>query len=225
MEINKIYNMDCLEGLKQLEDKSVDLIVTDPPYGMNFQSSHRKEKHIKIKNDNNLEWLDDLFFQLNRILKDNSLCYCFCSFHNIEKFMINIKKYINIKNILIWVKNNTSMGDLAGDYAPKYEFIIFISKGRKILNGKRDSNILKFSKTKNEHHPTEKPLNLIKYLISKSSKEGDIVLDCFMGSGTTAVACKELGRNYIGFELEKKYCDIAEARLKEVNNKKLKEWF
>jgi len=114
-------------------------------------------------------------------------------------------------------KNNTGMGDLYGDYAPKYEMIIFCSNGSKKLNGSRDSNILKAKRTTNENHPTEKPVDLISYLIEKSSQENDIVLDTFAGSFSTAKACKETKRNFICFEIEGSYCRTAKKLLEGVN--------
>lgn len=107
---------------------------------------------------------------------------------------------------MIWEKNNTGMGDLEGDYAPKYEMILFCSNGSKKLNGGRDANILKAKRTGNENHPTEKPVNLISYLIEKSSNENDIVLATFTGSFSTAQACKQKKRNFICFEIEEEYC-------------------
>ena len=134
MELNKIYNMDCLEFMKTLPDKCIDLVLTDPPYGMSFQSNHRTVKHEKIVNDNNLDWLPDFIKESYRLLKDNTHAYFFCSFHNVDVFKQEIEKYFEVKNILVWVKNNTGMGDLEGDYAPQYEFCIYSRKGNRKLN-------------------------------------------------------------------------------------------
>lgn len=106
------------------------------------------------------------------------------------------------------------MGDLFGDYAPSYEMILYCNNGNKEFNNGRDSNILRTSRTNNENHPTEKPVNLMKYLIEKSTKEGDLVLDTFAGSFTTAKACIETNRNYICCDIEKKYCENAEKLIK-----------
>ena len=129
-DIELIYG-DCFELNKQIEDESIDLIVTDPPYGMSFQSGYRKVKHTIIANDQNLIWLPEWFKSRYRILKDNSHAYVFCSFHHIDAFKTQAQNAgFIVKNILIWHKNNTGMGDLTGDYAPKYEFILFLNKGR-----------------------------------------------------------------------------------------------
>lgn len=203
MPVSEVYNEDCRETLKRMKQHTIDLIVTDPPYGMDFQSGHRKVKHNKITHDDNLEWMGEVFRQCYRVLKPNCHSYFFCSFHNVDTFLIKLKLAgFSVKNILIWHKNNTGMGDLEGDYAPQYEFIIFCSNGAKKLNGRRDSNIVKFSRTNNTLHPTEKPVDLIRYLIIKSSNEGDVVFDPFLGSGTTISACIKEKRQYIGSEID-----------------------
>ena len=209
----RIQNVDWEVGIKEVADKSVDLLVTDPPYGMEFQSNHRKVKHKIIQNDNNLDWLVGWIDELKRVMKDEAHLYIFCSWHNVEVFKYLVGKKFNVKNILIWEKNNTGMGDLDGDYAPKYEMVLFCSNGVKKLKGGRDSNILKADKTQNENHPTEKPLNLIQYFINKSSNIGDLVLDTFGGSCVTAIASKQLQRDCICFEIEESYCKKAMARL------------
>ena len=213
--LNKVIQGDCLEVMKNIPDKSIDLVLTDPPYGMEFRSNHRKEKYEKIENDNNLIWLEDFLKESYRVLKDNTHIYIYCSFHNIDIFKQEVSKLFEVKNILVWVKNNTGMGDLEGDYAPQYEFCIYARKGNKKLNRGRDSNILYFDKTGNINHPTEKPVSLMGFLIKKSTDENDTVLDCFLGSGTTAVACKQLKRNFIGIEINEKYCEIARQRLRQ----------
>jgi len=209
----EIINEDWQIAIQQLANNCVDLVVTDPPYGMEFQSNFRKTKHKSIQNDDNLDWLGGWVKELKRVCKDEAHLYIFCSWHNIDKFKAEVGAYFKVKNILIWEKNNTGMGDLEGDYAPKYEMILFCSNGQKKLNGGRDSNILKARRTGNEKHPTEKPINLISYLIEKSSNKGDLVLDTFGGSCGTAIASRQLERNCYCFEIEADYCKVARERL------------
>ena len=142
--------------------------------------------------------------------------YIFCSWHNIDKFKSEIQKFIKIKNILIWNKNNFGSGDLFSDYAPKYENIIFCNPRNKPLNGKRIANVLNYAKTLNELHPTEKPINLFSLLIEKSSNENELILDCFSGSGTTAIACHNLKRRFICIEKDVEYYKKSVERLKAV---------
>ncbi len=206
---------DALTLMGGLPAGSIDMILTDPPYGISFQSNHRTEKHKKITGDNNIEWLDGWAAELFRIAADNTAHYVFCSFHNIEHFKSALGRFFNLKNILIWEKNNTSMGDLKGDFAPKYEMIIFMHKGRRLINGSRDANILKFSRTLNKLHPTQKPVDLLEYLICKFSSAGDVVFDPFMGSGSTGVACARTGRKFIGIERDDEYFKTAVRRASE----------
>jgi len=200
--------------MKELPDKSIDLLLTDVPYGMNFRSNYRKEKYKHIENDDNLNWLPEWCKQVKRIVKDNAHLYIFCSWHNVDIFKQEIEKYIKVKNILIWVKNNTGMGDLVNDYAPKYEMILFCNPNNKPLNDGRDSNILYFNRTNNINHPTEKPVDMMSYLIRKSTKEGDLVLDTFAGSCPVAIACHNLKRNFICIEKDKDYYETSVERLR-----------
>ena len=100
----EIKNIDWEVGIKEVADKSVDLLLTDPPYGMEFQSNYRKVKHKSIQNDNNLDWLVGWVDELKRVMKDEAHLYIFCSWHNIEVFKYIVGKKFNVKNILIWEK-------------------------------------------------------------------------------------------------------------------------
>lgn len=207
---------DCLELMKNIPDKSIDLILTDSPYGFGYQSNMKKNKDLPMFYDRNTSWLNEWLYLANKLLKDDGHLYMFAPVQKIDEFKQKIENFFIIKNILVWDKNGFGMGDLYGQYAPSYEFIIFAVKeqGRK-LNGKRERDVLSFKKVKPEFHPTQKPIELLEYLIQKSTNEADTVLDSFMGSGTTGVACKKLNRNFIGIELDKKYFEIAKKRIYE----------
>lgn len=214
--MNRVIQGDCLEVMKDIPDKSVDCIITDPPYGMNYQSSRRTatEKFKKIENDNNIDWFPEFIKECYRVLKDNSHIYIFCNDYNISKFR-DLQESVGFKNkrTLVWVKNNHTSGDLLGDYANKTEFINYAQKGRRLLNGGRDTNVLNFSRVSKLEHPTQKPVDLNEYLIRKSTNENDTILDPFAGSGTTGVACKNLNRNYILIEISPEYIEIINKRL------------
>ena len=214
----ELWQGDCLELMKNIPDGSVDLVLTDPPYGMAFKSNYRKEKYNEIQNDKSLEWLERYISECYRVLKNNSAIYCFCSWHNVDVFKQTIEKKFKIKNILIWEKNNTSMGDLKASYAPKYEMIIFAHKGRKLLNGFRYADIIKANRTGNKLHPTEKPVDLLELFIKNSSDENAVVFDGFMGSGSCGVACVNTNRRFIGIELDEGYFNIAKKRIEEAVN-------
>jgi site-specific DNA-methyltransferase (adenine-specific) len=210
---------DCLERMKDIPDGSVDMVLTDPPYGMSFRSNYRKNRYEGIKNDEGLDWLDDFVCQLYRVCTSGSAQYVFCSFHNVDLFKQAFQRKFKVKNILVWEKNNTSMGDLKGDFAPKVEFILFMHKGRSLIRGKREPNIFRFSRTGNNLHPTEKPVDMCEYLISKFSDENDSIFDPFMGSGTTGLAAANTNRNFIGIEIDSEYFSIAESRINEARTK------
>ena len=209
-----IYNDDCLKVMNKMNDKCVDLIVTDPPYLMNFQSNHRKDKYDKIKNDVNAhDLISDYLKECHRILKDNTAIYCFCSWHNIDFFKQEFQKHFTLKNIIVWNKNNTSMGDLKGSYAPKHEFVLFGHKGRRLMNGYRYPDVLDAKRTGNKLHPTQKPTELLDIFITTSSNEGDLVFDGFMGSGSTGESALRNNRSFCGCELESIYFNTASERL------------
>lgn len=214
--IGQVMNADCLEVMKMIPDKAIDLVLTDPPYGMDYLSSWRKDKYKKIQGDTDLWWLDEVLLQCYRILKDNTHCYIFCNDYAISE----IRKAAEVvgftaKRALVWVKNNHTSGDLLGDFGNKTEFIIFLHKGRRELNGHRDTNVLLFDRVECDNHPTKKPQELMNYLLLKSTEVGDLVFDGFSGSFTTARACKDLGRRWICCDLEEEYCAIGEERLRQ----------
>lgn len=213
MPTAQLLQGDCLELMEEIPDESVDLVLTDPPYGMGFQGNYRAKKYSKIENDTCLDWVNKLVQECWRVLKPNSALYLFCSWHKVDVFKRAIEKWFKIKNILIWEKNNTSMGDLKGSYAPKYEMIIFAHKGRRELNGFRYPDILTAKKTGNKLHPTQKPVELLKIFVNSSSSTGETVLDPFMGSGSTGVACVNTERNFIGIELDSVYFKTAKERI------------
>ena len=240
LELNKINCMDCLEGMKQLEDNSVDLVVTDPPYEVNY---NEKSKHLsrlgksgdkQIKRDETFIDViidyDKLAKEWFRILIDNSHCYIFCGDKQLVKWSVAmVKQGFKQPQVLVWKKDKTTFDMTMGYKFPENkEFILFFQKGWKKLNGyqierKEFRSCLNFkSDGKTDLHSCAKPERLIKFLIKLSSKKDDLVLDTFMGSGTTGYVAKQLNRNFIGFEISEEYCKIANERLQQGN---LKEWF
>lgn len=205
-----LYNADCFDVMKGMPDKAFDCVITDPPYGIDFQSHRRKEKYDKIANDNDLSFLDGLNAELYRLMKDDSHIYQFCAFKTIDKFKVSFEKYFELKNIIIWNKGNFGTGNY---YRYKYEFCLFGVKGDKKLNSHAVADVIDCDGTNNKLHPTQKPTQLIKVFVEQSTKEGDSVLDPFMGSGTTGEVCKALGRDFTGIEINPEYFEIAENRI------------
>ncbi|HET8379823.1 TPA: site-specific DNA-methyltransferase [Streptococcus pneumoniae] len=218
MEIDKIIKKDVLEVMATIPDNKIDLIVTDPPYLINYKTNWRKEKHKfsnVIKNDNNPELIKECY----RILKDDTAIYIFCSFDKVDFFKKEIEKYFSVKNIIIWRKNNHTAGDLEAQFGKQYEMIILANKGRKKFNGERLTDVWDFKRVSSDKllHQNQKPIELIKRCIVKHSDVGDIVFDGFMGSGTTALAALETDRHFIGAEIDGYYFGIAEERIKNHN--------
>ncbi len=204
-DYNKLIKGDCLKEIPKLEDESVDCVIIDPPYGIEYQSNYRKEKYDYIQDDNKntFELLDkSLKLVLNK-MKKNSHIYVFTSWKVIEKVKPIIEKYFELKNCIVWNKNNWGMGDLKNNYAEKYELILFASKGKRPLYAEtRPLNVIDCERADTEEHPTKKPLNLLKQLIINSTKPKELVLDYFAGSGSTLDASKESGRRWIGIEVK-----------------------
>lgn len=201
----EMYCGDCLEIMPTIPDGSIDMVLTDPPYGMAYQSSRRTDKYRKIKNDTNLNWLPDLLGQCYRVLKDDTACFFFCSWHHLDTFIREIKNVFRLKNVLVWDKGAHTSGDLSGNFGTRTEFIIFCTKGRPLLQSKRPHNILRYGRTRNELHPTQKPVDLLGFLIRQFLPSGSIVLDPYSGSGSTGVACANSKARYLGVEVDVDY--------------------
>lgn len=144
------------------------------------------------------------------------LCIYFAIVIKSNTLNFNWKKSgFKIKNIIVWVKNNWTAGDTKAAFGKQYEFIILANKGRKFFNGKRLTDVWFYDRVsgKKQLHQNQKPLSLIEQCILKHSDKNEIVLDPFMGSGTTGVACVNTNRRFIGMELDKQYFDIAKERI------------
>lgn len=218
--LSSIYLGNALNVLGMLPDNSVDLILTDPPYGINYMSRSKSLPLTKISNDKGDEaykLLDEALAIAHNKLKPDRHVYIFTNWQAFEGMAPIVRKYFKLKGALAWIKNNRTRGDLKGNYGYQYEMVLYAHKGRRWLFGKRDSDVLYFDKVPTQYmqHPTEKPIRLMEYLIGKSTDEGEVVLDMFMGSGSTCVAAKNMGRRYIGIEMEPTWFEVAKKRLED----------
>jgi site-specific DNA-methyltransferase (adenine-specific) len=215
----KIILGDAVVELQKLANESVDCLITDPPYGIDYSSNRREvnEDLGGIVNDQEsaFELLDDVMAVVEKKLKPNSHLYIFTSWKVYPQFERIISKYFEIKNVLVWDKENHGSGDLDSNYGEQYELIIFATNGRRFLNGTRPSNILRYGKVYLQKHPTQKPTDLLEALIDKSTKEGELVVDPFMGSGSTCKAAKNMGRTYLGIELDERWYKLAQEVINE----------
>lgn len=224
--MNKLINGDAVEFMKTLEDESIDLIITDPPYKVTARGSSggtggMLTKEINKKGNvftHNFIKIQDWLPELYRLLKDGSHCYIMTNNKNLLEYLNEITKQgFKIYKVLIWDKGNSITNMY---YMDSHEYIIFCRKGRaKKINNCGSKSILSIpnKKTKDENgknlHDTEKPVELMKILVENSSQVGELVLDPFVGVGATAIACKELDRQYIGVELDEHYYNIAVNRI------------
>jgi len=217
MKHNQFYNLPFDVGCGQLEDESAQVVVTDPPYGIAYHSNHYKDKnpHAPVTNDWNFQ-IAPLFRQLGRVLRDGGAAYVFSRWDVYPLWMPAIVSTgLKLSNVIVWVKNNHSAGDLTGNFGGKYEVILFLTKGRHRIRGKRFTNVWEADRVVHTKllHPTQKPVSLYQRAIEASSDEGDLVIDPCCGSGTIGEAARSCGRRFIGFDLDPKMVVISQSRL------------
>lgn len=207
----ELYLGDCLEIMPLLG--KVDAVVTDPPYGVSFQSNRREEKYKKIENDTELTWLPKISNLTYEVLKDNSVMISFYGWPHIDQFMTTWKTSgFEPKSHFVWVKNNIGCGWFT---RPQHESAYLLAKGKPNKPKIAPSNVLNADMTGNEYHPTQKPVTLLERLIKPYTQENETILDPFMGSGTTGIACAKMGRKFIGIEIDENYFNIACKRIEE----------
>ena len=222
----KLICGECVEQLKLLDDNSIDLIVTDPPYKVTSRGSagnsggmlqKKINKRGQVFVHNNID-CSEYAPEFYRVLKDGSHCYVMTNHVNLIKMLNTFTNCgFHFIKCLIWDKGNKIMGQY---YMSQFEYIMFFRKGKGIkINHCGTSDILSYPniKTKDENgnnlHDTEKNVDLMEVLVNNSSKEGEIVLDPFMGIGSTGIAAVRNNREFIGIELDPKYYDIAVQRI------------
>jgi len=213
----RLIQGDCLDVLRTLEPDSVDAVVTDPPYGIGYHSNHYKGKnpHAPVTNDWNFQV--GLFLQeCSRVLKDGGAMYLFCRWDVTPLWLPYVGRAgLKVKTVVAWVKDNWSAGDLNGCFGNQYEQILFITKGRHLLRGRRWSNVWEFPRVPAAKmlHPTQKPVPLLERAIQASTDEGDFVVDCFAGSGSTGEAAQRTGRKCLLSDIDPKMLAISARRL------------
>lgn len=248
--INEIYNEDCLSGIKRIEDNSIDLILTDPPYclGKDYGNDSDK-KNPKEYLEWTYKWIDSAIPKL----KNNGSMYVFLSWQYSPEIFSYIKSKMTMINEIIWDRRVPSMGGSTRKFSSVHDNIGFFVKNkqyyfdidairipydeetkkartRSIFVGKKWLEVgynpkdvwvnsrLHKQDPEREEHPTQKPLAIIDRIVRASCPRGGIVLDPFMGSGTTAISCIRNERKYVGFEMNKDYYKIIQKRILRENN-------
>jgi adenine-specific DNA-methyltransferase len=206
--VNRIIPGDCVEVMRQLPSGSVDLIVTDPPYLVGYTSRDGR----RIANDQTDEWLVPAATQMYRVLKYNRFCVSFYGWNKVDVFFAAWKAAgFHAVGHLVWVKPYHSN---SGFVRYSHEEAYLLTKGVPDTPPILLRDVLDWQYTGNPFRPTQKPVMAILPLIMAFSRLRDIVLDPFCGSGTTAVAAKQLGRRYIGIEIDPTYARQADERVR-----------
>jgi len=226
------------ENVKTLmNDREADMILTDPPYNVDLGAINKAKvtlapnrykgantsdiKNDKMDNEKFIEFLTLAFKNINRCLKEGRAFYIFQSATCTYEFLEAMKKAeLKLRQQLIWVKNSLCLG--LSDYQWRHEPVLYGWKegaAHYFINNRKETTVLEFDKpTKNEEHPTMKPVDLLCRLIKNSSKENDIILDLFGGSGSTLIAAEQTQRICYMMELDPKYCDVIVKRWETLTN-------
>jgi DNA modification methylase len=207
---------DCLSVMEGLADGSVDAVIADPPYGARRPPARRaaSDRFAEVQNNDGVygEWLKEAF----RVTKDGGAIYVFVCWDKLEEWkQLMARAGFRVRSCIVWNKDIHGLADLETCWAPCHEMILFAAKGRHVLRGSRPVDVIHVTRVLPQklRHPYEKPVHLITKLIRPSTPDDGVVLDPFMGSGTTGVACAALGRRFIGIELDPAYYEMARRRI------------
>lgn len=213
-----LYLGDCLEVMKSMPDKSVDAVITDPPYGIGYASAwrtHKEDRFAIIEGDKTLDlsWVK----LASKLSKDVSCLFCFCRWDVENYFDVAISLDWKLASQVIWDRGIHGLGDLTGQYAPCHDVCWFATHGDYVFPSHRPKSVYRIDRlSANELlHPTQKPAPLMSKIITDLTRVGDTILDPFMGSGTTGVACVQTGRKFIGIEIDQNYFNVACKRIKD----------
>jgi len=215
-----------------MNGKKAGMLFTDPPYGVSYEGGHNEKKREKLKNDElSDESLSDLFYQplniaINFTEDDAAFYVWFASGKSIETFAAFAKLPLTLRAVIQWYKVKSGLGAFMSQYIPNCEPCIYAHKAKKApkwFGPTDEKTVWELPKEKtNEFHPTQKPVALPARAIKNSSHSADIVLDLFVGSGSTLIAAEQLGRTCYGMELSPQYCDVIVERWQNLTGEKAK---
>jgi len=230
--INKIILGDCLEVMKDIPNESIDLILTDPPYNISQKKKIFRDYRSGKRSDISFDYgcwdydfnIEPFLIETKRILKPFGQWLVFSSEQLFGKYREWFQNNGHFKQLIIWEITNPLPQFRKCGYRQATQLILWAYKIKppvkdqhfNFLTQKEMRNIFKYplcGGNERTKHPTQKPLQLIEHLIKIHSRENDIILDPFFGSGTTCVACVKLGRRYIGIEKDEEYFKIANERI------------
>lgn len=231
----RIENGDCIRVMETIEDNIVDLVITDPPYNLSVFMNSRDTNLSKMRDnffgasgwddmeyDDWVDHMDSFFKHAYRLLKKGGAMIVFMSIIKIESIIALAKKYgFYYKTTGIWHKTNPMPRNMNLHFVNSNECWIYFIKDKKTgtFNNKTleldfiETSVTSAREKRFGKHPTQKPIKLMEHFIRLLSNDGDLILDPFLGSGSSAVAAKRLGRNFIGIELNKEYYNLAKKRV------------
>lgn len=229
---SELINGDCLTELYKLDDNSVDLVITSPPYNKNYWTRNKEQGSWKrvihydsfsdnLKPEDYVQQQREVLTELKRIIKPTgSIFYNHIDiFHKHNTIHPSYIYDFDVKQVIVWDRSNTPK--LSKEYfLPTTEWIFWLKKDRASVpffdKSKCDhkKNIWRINKESNSEHPAPFPIELVDNILLSCSKEGDVILDPYMGSGTTAISCNKHNRNFIGIEISQNYIDMTKKRLK-----------
>jgi DNA modification methylase len=212
-QMNKITAGNCIELMKQMVSDSVELTLTDIPYDVVNRDSNGLRNFDKTNADDKTFDLDVFVAEVVRVTKGS--IYIFCSTEQVSFLRAELIKYGLSTRLCIWEKTNPSPVNGQYLWLSGVECCVYGKKKKAVFNEHCKNTVWRYPVVRKQLHPTQKPLDLFRYLVKVSSSVGDIVFDPCVGSGTTLVAAKLEGRQYLAFELSEEYAAIAKKRIEE----------
>jgi site-specific DNA-methyltransferase (adenine-specific)/modification methylase len=228
-----LINGDCFEKMKDIPDNSIDLILCDPPYNLaNYSTGNMKFDWRAEINNNVAKWDEkplnpfDLVDEFKRIISPKGNIFIFCSYNLLGKFHEAFDSEFDTFQFMVWHKTNPVPNIRKSSFLNSCELIVCLWNKGHTWNFSKQNEMHNFieapicmgtERLKNPKHPTQKPVKILKHIINIASNPDDVVLDMFMGVGSTGVAAKMLGRKFIGIEIEKEYFNAAKKRIESVN--------
>lgn len=208
--MQRLVKGDAMLKLRSVQTESAQLVLTDPPYGIGYQSWNG----TRIANDEHpfIWWMHEAF----RVCKPGGGILCFTRWDIQDSFKLALESAgFKIRSQVVWDKGGNGMGDCRTQFSPRHELIWWAIKGRFAFPGERPLSLLSVPKPmgKKRTHPTEKPVELMYQLIEATTRHGDLVVDPFTGTGATGVACALSGRRFFGVEINGKYVNKARERI------------
>jgi site-specific DNA-methyltransferase (adenine-specific) len=205
-----LFHGDCREVLPEISAESIDMVITDSPYGVSYEGRWGSEWEV-IRGDSDLTWINPVFSELWRVQTANSLCLSYYGWPHADKFL-TAWKLIGFRpvSLIVCIKNSIGLGYFT---RAQHETAYLLAKGEPRKPRTAISDVFEWQREHPQVHPNQKPLSMMSRLVWTYTSDEAVILDPFAGSGTSLVAARNLRRRAIGIEIEERYCEIAATRL------------